>query len=153
MPDYEARIAELGLKLPESPPPIANYIPAVVVGNVLFLSCVLGSGSGGERLEGKLGADFTAEQGYAAARQSAIGHLARIKASIGSLDRVKRLVKVTGFVACTPDFVDHPAVINGASDLFVEVFGEAGRHARSAVGVPSLPLNAPVEVELIVEVE
>jgi enamine deaminase RidA (YjgF/YER057c/UK114 family) len=151
MPNYEARVAELGLSLPDSPAPIANYIPAVVSGNILFLSGVLGSGKGGERITGKLGADFTVQEGYDAARMSAIGHLARIRAAVGSLDRVSRIIKLNGFVACTPDFIDHPAVVNGASDLLVEVFGENGKHARSAVGVPSLPLDAPVEIELVIE--
>lgn len=153
MPNYEARVAELGLSLPESPAPIANYIPAVVSGNMLFLAGVLGSGKSGERLTGKLGTDFSVQEGYDAARMSAIGHLARIKAALGSLDRVRRIVKVNGFVACVPEFIDHPSVVNGASDLLVEVFGEAGKHARSAVGVPSLPLDAPVEIELVVEIE
>ena len=143
----EARLTELGITLPEAAAPIANYVPAVTSGKTIYLAGHLGPGTG------KLGANVSIEEGYAAARAAAIGQLARIQTECGSLDRVRRIVKVMGYVACTPDFTDHPRVMNGASDLLVEVFGEAGKHARSAVGVPSLPLDAPVEVEIVVEIE
>ena len=143
----EVRLKELGIELPEGMAPIANYVPAVTAGKVIYLAGHLGPGTG------KVGAGISIEEAYAAARAAAIGQLARIRTECGSLDRVKHVVKVTGYVACAPEFIDHPRVINGASDLLVEVFGEAGKHARSAVGVPSLPLDAPVEVEIIVEVE
>jgi enamine deaminase RidA (YjgF/YER057c/UK114 family) len=141
------RLTELGVTLPEATAPIANYVPAVTSGNTIYLAGHLGPGTG------KLGESVSIDEGYAAARAAAIGQLARIRTECGSLDRVRRIVKVMGYVACTPDFTDHPRVMNGASDLLVEVFGEAGKHARSAVGVPSLPLNAPVEVEIVVEIE
>ena len=156
----EERLRELGIELTGSTPsaagttaPIANYIPAVRAGNLLFLAGHLGAGPNGERLTGKLGAEFSVEEGYAAAREAAIRLLARVREEAGSLDRVRRVVKVVGFVNSTPDFIDQPRVVNGASDLLVDVFGEAGRHARSAIGVASLPLGAPVEIEMIVELE
>jgi enamine deaminase RidA (YjgF/YER057c/UK114 family) len=142
----EAKLKELGIVLPEATPPIANYVPAVTAGNVIYLAGHLGPGVG------KLGAGVSVEEAYESARAAAIGQLARIRSECGSLNRVMRVVKVMGYVACTPEFTDHPRVINGASDLLVEIFGEAGKHARSAVGVPSLPLDAPVEVEIIVEI-
>ena len=149
----EDKAKELGLDLGGASPPVANYVATVRTGNLVFVSGQLPTRSDGSRPIGKLGAEVSVEEGYDAARLAAVGLLARVRAETGSLDRVKRVVKVTGFVNATPDFTQHPRVINGASDLLAEVFGEAGRHARAAIGVGSLPLGAPVEVELIVEVE
>jgi enamine deaminase RidA (YjgF/YER057c/UK114 family) len=138
--------------LPPVPPPVANYVNAVRVGNWLFMA---GNTSGPEwTLRGKMGRDLTVEQGYQAARQAGLIMLAKIRAELGDLDRVKRLVKVLGMVNAADGFADTPKVINGFSDLMVEVFGETiGKHARSAVGMAALPSNMPVEVEMILEVE
>lgn len=149
----EQRASELGLDLSKRPTPAANYVPAVRTGNLLFLSGhVPPPAPDGTRASGKLGADLTVEEGYQVARSVATALLSTIKAELGSLDRVARVVKVLGMVNATPDFTQHPRVMNGASDLLVEVFGEIGRHARSAVGVGSLPGNVPVEIEMVVEV-
>lgn len=147
----EAKIAELGLDLTTNPP-MANYVPAVRSGKLVFLS---GHGpfQDGKLIRGKLGADLDVEAGQAAARAVVVQLLASLRAELGSLDAVARIVKLLCMVNCTPDFGDHPAVANGASDLLVEIFGEAGRHARSAVGMQSLPAGMAVEIELIVEVE
>lgn len=149
----EARLAQLGIALPPAPPPVASYVNAVRTGNLLFVS-----GKGPLPVDGKLpagrvGVEFTVEEGYRLARSTGLALLATLRAELGSLDRVRRIVKVLGLVAAPPDFGDHPKVINGCSDLLVEVFGEAGRHARSAVGVSSLPFVTPVEIELVAEVE
>jgi enamine deaminase RidA (YjgF/YER057c/UK114 family) len=147
----EARIKQLNLTLPAPSAPIANFVPAVRTGNLLFVS---GATAGADwTLRGKVGKDLTVEQGYQAARQVAINQLAVIRATLGSLDRVKRIVKVLGMVNSAEGFGDQPKVINGFSDLMVDVFGDAGKHARSAVGMAGLPGNQPVEVELILEVE
>jgi enamine deaminase RidA (YjgF/YER057c/UK114 family) len=147
----EARLKQLNITLPAPLPPVANYVGAVRVGNLLFIS---GTTAGPDwQLKGKLGKDLTVEQGYQAARQVGLNQLTNIKAALGSLDRVKRIVKVLGMVNSAEGFGDQPKVINGFSDLMVEVFGDAGKHARSAVGMAGLPGNQPVEVELIVEVE
>jgi len=146
-----ARLAELGITLPQVVPPLAAYVPAARTGSLVYTAGQLPMVDGALPQTGKLGAEVSAEQGYALARQCALNGLAAIDALVG-LDRVVRVVKVVGFVACDPAFTSHPAVVNGASELLGEVFGEAGKHARSAVGVPSLPLDAPVEVELIVEI-
>lgn len=149
----EKRIAELGISLPESPQPIANYVPTVRTGNLLF---VAGLGpaarADGSVPNGKVGRDLTQEEGYEAARLVGINLLARLKSSLGDLDRVVRVVKLLSMVNCAPEFTQQPAVANGCSDLLVEVFGERGRHARSAVGMASLPNDIPVEIEMIVEV-
>ncbi len=145
----ETRLASLGIKIPAPGAAAANYIPVVRSGSLLFVSGQT-SQSADEEYVGKLGQDFTVEQGQAAARICAIKVLASLKAELGSLDAVERFVKLTGFVNCTPEFTDAHKVINGASDLIVEVFGEAGRHSRSAVGMMSLPLGVAVEVEAIV---
>ena len=144
----EQKLRQLGLELPKPGAPVANYVNAVRSGNLLFLA-----GKGPGAVKGKLGREFTAEQGYQHARAVGIALLAVIKAELGSLDHVKRVVKVLGMVNAVPEFTDHPKVINGCSDLFVEVFGERGKHARSAVGMGSLPMGIPVEIECIVEVE
>ena len=149
----EKRLEELNLTLPELPKPVANYVPAVKAGNLLFVS---GHGPGrgeGKLYKGKVGNDLTIEDGYQSARQTALCLISTIKGAIGNLDKVKQFVKVVGFVNCTEDFTDQPKVVNGASDLFVEVFGNKGKHARSAVGMQQLPGGIPVEVEVIVEVE
>ena len=149
---HEARLKNLGLELPEAPKPVANYVPVVRVGDLLFLSGVLPSRDGQLIMTGKLGADLSVEQGVEAAKTAAMNALAIVKDHVGSLDRVKRIVKMVGHIASAPGFTDQPQVLNGASDLFVQIFGEAGRHARVAVGAAELPRRAPVEIELIVQV-
>jgi enamine deaminase RidA (YjgF/YER057c/UK114 family) len=149
----EAKLAEMGLSLPVPPAPVGNYVGAVQTGNLLFVS-----GHGPRRLDdstilvGKVGRDLTTEQAYDTAKAVMLNCLASIKRELGDLDRVQRVVKLLGMVNCTEEFVEPPKVINGASDLLVELYGEAGRHARSAVGMQQLPMNIPVEIEMIVEV-
>ena len=147
----EARIQELGLALPEAPAAGGTYSPVVIVGNMAYVSGQGPVGPDGKYLTGKVGDDLTEEQGIAAARVVGLTMLSTIRAQLGSLDRVKQVVKVLGMVNCTADFTTQPKVINGFSDLMVEVWGEAGRAARSAVGMGSLPGNIPVEVEAILE--
>ena len=151
--DAEAKLKELNIVLPVIGKPIANYVHLVRTGNLLFLAGKGPSNAEGVYTTGKVGKDLTLEQGKEAARLTAINQLAVLKAELGSLNKVKRIVKVLGMVNCEADFKDHPKVINGFSDLMVEIFGEKGKHARSAVGMSSLPLNMAVEIELIVEVE
>jgi enamine deaminase RidA (YjgF/YER057c/UK114 family) len=148
----DARLKELGITLPDAPKPVANYVPAVRSGNLVFVSGQV-SAAGGVAVKGKLGEGLSLEEGQKAARLCALAILAQVNAAVGSLDKVTRIVKLGGFVACAPEFDQHPAVINGASDLMVEVFGDKGKHARFAVGVPSLPLGFAVEVDAVVEVE
>jgi len=148
----EARLAELGITIPEVVPPLAAYQPAARTGNLVFTAGQLPARDGEMLAIGKLGADVSEEQGYACARQCALNALAAIRAEIGSLDDIVRVVKAVVFVASTPDFTGQPKVANGASELLGEVFGESGKHARSAVGVTALPLDVPVEVELVVEI-
>lgn len=145
--DPEKKLSDMGLALPPVSKPIANYVKAVRVGNLVFLA---GHTSD---LAGKVGKEVTIEQGYEAARQTGLSLLASLKAEIGDLRKVKRLVKVLGMVNCTEGFADQPKVMNGFSDLMVAVFGENGKHARSAVGMYALPNNKSVEIEMIVEVE
>jgi enamine deaminase RidA (YjgF/YER057c/UK114 family) len=152
MSSPEDRLAELGLKVPEVAKPVAAYVPAVRVGSFVYTSGQLPMVDGALPKTGKVGAEVTAEEGKALARQCALNALAAIRAEIGELSNVRRVVKVVGFVASAPDFTGQPGVVNGASELLGQVFGEAGVHARSAVGVAVLPLDAPVEIELIVEV-
>ncbi|MER2135709.1 MAG: RidA family protein [Arthrobacter sp.] len=147
----EQRLAELGLDLPPVAAPVAAYVPAVVSGNHVYTSGQLPFIDGALPAAGKVGAEVTAEDAKAYAARCAVNALAAIKAQIGDLDRVTRIVKVVGFVASDPSFTGQPGVINGASELLGQVFGEAGSHARSAVGVAVLPLDAPVEVEVIAE--
>ncbi|WP_285728103.1 RidA family protein [Psychromicrobium xiongbiense] len=147
----EARLAELGRPLPPVAAPVAAYVPAVVAGHQIFTSGQLPSVAGKLTVTGKVGAEVTAEQAKEAAAVAVVNALAAIKSVIGDLDRVTRVIKVVGFVASVPEFTGQPGVINGASELLGQVFGEAGMHARSAVGVAVLPLDAPVEVELLVE--
>ena len=149
----EQRLKELGIELAPATGPLANYVNAVRTGNLLYLA---GKGPGlpGQPMpSGKVGRDFTIEQGYEYARQTGLSLIAVMKAELGDLDKVTRIVKVLGMVNATPEFGHQPEVINGCSDLFVEVFGDRGRHARSAVGMGSLPRGIPVEIEVIVEVE
>ena len=148
----EKRLKQLGIELPEAPPPVANYVNAVRSGNLLFLSGKGPSAVEGLRPAGKLGREFNLEQGYKFARSTGLALLAVMRAELGSLDRVKRVVKLLGMVNAIPEFTDQPKVINGCSDLLVEVFGERGRHARSAVGMGSLPSGIPVEIEVVIEV-
>lgn len=147
------RLEGLGLKLPAVSPVIANYVPAVRSGNLVFLAGQVARGADGKMLTGKVGRDVTEAQAAEAARTCALQLLAALQAEIGDLAKVKRIVRVGGFVNCTDDFTAQPKVVNGASDLLVAVFGDAGRHARASVGVNSLPGGAPVEIELVAEVE
>jgi enamine deaminase RidA (YjgF/YER057c/UK114 family) len=147
----ESRLKTLGIELPAVPAPAANYVPSVRVGNLLFISGQV-SNIPGEKYLGKLGENMTVEEGQKAARACAISILANLKAATGDLEKVKRVVKLTGFVNCTATFDDAHKVVNGCSDLLVEVLGERGRHARSAVGMASLPLGFAVEVEAIAEI-
>ncbi len=150
---FEARLTELGIALPPAPKPVAAYIPAVRAGDLLFLSGTGPFKDGQIVFTGKLGKDLTAEQGYDAARLTLLNALAMVRQELGTLDRVVRVVRVTGHVASAEGFTQQPAVINGASDLLVQIFGEAGRHARLALGAAELPLNMAIELELILQVK
>jgi enamine deaminase RidA (YjgF/YER057c/UK114 family) len=150
--DPEAKLKELGITLPTPGAPIANYVNAMQTGNLLFLAGKGPLPQDGKDVVGRLGKDMTIEQGYQAARSTAIAHLAVLKKELGDLKRVQRIVKVLGMVNSDPAFTQQPAVVNGYSDLMVTVFGEKGKHARSAVGVATLPGGIPVEVEVIVEI-
>jgi enamine deaminase RidA (YjgF/YER057c/UK114 family) len=149
----EAKLAELGLTLPAPPTPVATYVPYVRTGNLVFLSGHGPMRDGKPIFVGKVGIDLSLQQGQEAARLTMLNLLATLKSAIGELDRVNRVVKLLGMVNCAPDFGQQPEVINGASDLLVTLYGERGRHARSAVGMGALPRGIPVEIEMIVEVE
>ena len=149
----ESRLAELGLELPEVATPAGAYVPAVISGNLVFTAGQIPLVDGKLMAEGRLGAEISAEAGKEIAQRCALNAIAAVKSVLGDLERVKKVVKVVGFVASTPDFTAQPGVVNGASELLQAVFGDRGIHARSAVGVAVLPLNSPVEVELIVEFE
>jgi enamine deaminase RidA (YjgF/YER057c/UK114 family) len=149
---YERRLKELGIELPLPPKPLATYVPAVRAGDLLFLSGVLPMREGQLAFTGKLGRELTVEQGAESARLAILNALAIAKQDLGTLDRITRIVKVVGHVASAEGFVQQPQVLNGASDLLVEIFGEAGRHVRVAVGAAELPRGAPVEIELILSV-
>jgi enamine deaminase RidA (YjgF/YER057c/UK114 family) len=149
----EARLKELGIVLPALAKPVANYVPYRIAGNVLYLSGQGPRDEKGNHLSGKLGAEISIEEGYRRARLVGLGLLAAMRDALGSLDRVDYIVKLLGMVNATPDFNDPPKVINGCSDLFVDVFGEAGRHARSAVGHVTLPNQISVEIEAIVAIK
>ena len=151
MPDQAERLKSLGIELPEMAAPVANYLPYSKTGNLLFIAGQISRTKDGSNLRGKLGQDMDVEEGYDAARSAAIYTLSAIANAAGSLSNVSRIVRMLGMVNCTADFGDQPDVINGASDLFVEVFGEAGRHSRAAVGMSSLPGGAAVEIEVICE--
>ena len=144
-----ARLQELGIELPEVSPPLASYVPVMIHGDLAFVSGQLPF-IDGDVVTGMLGKDVELDRAIAAARACGLMILAQLKAGIGSLDRVERIVKLGGFVASTPDFTDQHKVVNGASDLMFDVFGERGRHARAAVGVPSLPVGAAVEVDAVI---
>lgn len=147
----EQRIMELGIRLPTAPEPMANYVSVRRAGNMLYLS---GAGpflDGKPVIFGKIGAELSQEQGYEAARLAGLNLISQLRRELGELDRVRQFVKVQAFVASAPDFIQQPAVMNGASDVFAEVFGERGMHARTAVAVPVLPFNIPIEVDLVVE--
>ena len=149
----EAKLDSMGIVLPQPAVPVANFVNTVQVGNLLFLS-----GNGPKKLDGKfitgkVGSDLTIEEGYEAARLTGINQIAVLKSTLGDLSRVKRIIRVTGMVNATSDFNQHPAVVNGFSDLMVAVFGEKGKHTRAAVGMASLPFNIAVEIDLIVEIE
>ncbi|MGU3493547.1 RidA family protein [Xanthobacteraceae bacterium A53D] len=148
----EQKLAELGITLPVPNAPLANYVPSVRTGNLLFISGQVSLDGAGKISTGKLGAGLDIDAGRAAARLCGINLIAQMKVALGDLEKVVRVVKLIGFVNSAPDFTDHPKVINGCSDLLVDVFGDKGRHARSAVGIAALPFDAAVEVEAIVEV-
>lgn len=148
----DARLSELGITLPEAPAPAANYVPYVRTGNLVFVSGQISQGPDG-LIRGRLGDEMDVAAGAEAARRCGLSLIAQVRAALGGdLDRVRRVVKLTGFVNSTPDFTDQPKVINGCSDLMVEVFGDAGRHARAAVSAPALPLGVAVEIEAVFEV-
>jgi enamine deaminase RidA (YjgF/YER057c/UK114 family) len=149
----EARLKQLGIVLPRTPTPVANYVPFRLAGQLLFLSGQGPRDDNGNHLTGKVGADISVEEAYRRARRVGLGLLAAARDALGSLDRVEAVLKVLGMVNAVPDFKDHPKVINGCSDLFVEIFGEAGRHARSAVGMGSLPNQISVEIEAVLAVK
>lgn len=151
--DPEKRLKEMGIELIEPTRPVANYVKVVRSGNLLFLAGHGPTRADGTNITGKVGKDLTIEQGIEAARITAISLLSTIKSEVGDLKRVKRIVKVNGWVNCTDDFGDQPKIINGCSDLLVGVFGERGKHARAALGTNALPFNIAVEIEMVVEVE
>jgi len=152
MKNAEQRLVELGLKLPDAPQPVANYVPYLISGDQLFISGQVAKDDSGRVLTGLLGSNVSVEDGKLAARQAALSLLAQAKAALGDLGRVVHVLRLTGFVASTPEFSEHPTVINGASDLLVAVLGDAGRHTRSAVGVASLPLGTCVEIDAILKI-
>jgi enamine deaminase RidA (YjgF/YER057c/UK114 family) len=148
----DGKLAEMGIELPPAPAPLASYVPVVVSGDLAFVSGQVAAADGQLLWRGKLGADLGVEDGVEAARRCTLQILAALRSELGTLDRVTRIVKVTVFVASGDGFADQPKVANGASDLLAEIFDEAGRHARAAVGVAELPMGAPVEIELIAEI-
>ena len=153
MPRIEDRLAQLGYALPQPPEPAGNYLPANRSGNLVWLAGVGSRLADGQRITGKLGADLSVAEGYQAARLCALNLLARMKAELGDLDQVARILKVVGFVNSAPDFGGQAQVVDGASDLFVDLFGDAGRHSRSAPGMAALPGNIAVIVECVIEVK
>jgi len=148
----ESKLIDLGLTLPRPPDPVGAYLPALQVGDLLFLSGTTCYENGKFLFTGRVGEELTLEQGYLAARQAALNLLSNIKATLGDLDRVERVVKLNGYVNSANDFDRQPEVINGASELFITLFGERGRHARTSIGVSHLPAHIPVEIELIIQV-
>lgn len=147
----DARLKQLGIELPQAAKPAANYVPFVIAGGLLFTAGQVPVWNGEVRFKGRLGDGLSVDDGYQAARLCGLNLIAQAKAAAGNLDKIKRVVKLGGFVACTAEFTDHPKVLNGASDLMAEVFGDAGKHARFAVGAASLPLGVAVEVDGIFE--
>lgn len=152
-PDFEKRLTELQIELVDPGPPVANFVHSVRSGNLVFLAGQGPRRADGTWVQGKVGRNMSIEEGYAAARLTAVNLLSSLKAQIGDLNRVKQVVKVHGMVNSDESFTDQPKVMNGCSDLLVEVFGDRGRHARAAVGMAALPFGIPVEIEMIVEVE
>jgi enamine deaminase RidA (YjgF/YER057c/UK114 family) len=150
--DLNARLIELGLTLPKPPQPIGSYLPAQQVGELLFLSGTTCYADGVPLYHGRVGAELTLEQGYAAARQTMLNLLSVIKSTLGDLDRVERVIKLNGYVNSAPDFDRQPEVINGASELLESIFGERGKHARTSIGVSSLPGRIPVEIEMVIQI-
>lgn len=150
--ETEDRMKSLGLELPEAPKPVANYVSAVRTGNYVFTSGHIPSVKGELKAKGKMGGELTVEEGYECAKITALNCLAAVKSLIADLDRVNRIIRVTGFVNSALGFTEQPKVLNGASDLLVEIFGERGKHSRLAIGAGELPGGAPVEVEMVVEV-
>jgi len=153
MRDYEGKMKELGLSIPEIPPPAGAYVPAVKSGNLVFCSGQGPYKDGSQTYIGQVGSDVSLEEAYQAARIAGLNCLAEIRSVIGSLNRISRVVQIRGFVNSAPDFHDQPKVVNGASELMLEIFDESGKHARSALGTNNLPGNIPVEVEMVVEVK
>ena len=153
MQNIEERLVQLGITLPSVPAPMANYVPFTLTGNLLYLSGQGPKTDDGDWIRGQVGKDVSVEQAYQAARLIGMRLLAVAQGALGSLQRIKRVIKVNGFVNAVPEFQDQPAVINGCSDLFVDLLGDAGRHARSAIGVSNLPLGIAVEIEAIFEVD
>ena len=149
----EARLATLGITLPNAPNPVANYVPFCLSGNLLFISGQVSKAADGTIASGRLGGGMTVTEGNAAARLCALNILAQAKAALGNLDRVAQIVRLNGFVNAAPEFTEHPQVLNGASDVMVEVLGDKGRHTRVAVGVSSLPLGCAVEVDAVLLVD
>lgn len=149
----EQRLKELNITIPNPPRPVASFVPCVLVGDILYVSGQGPFEQGEQKYSGRLGSDLTIEEGYDAARLTILNSLGVIKEEFGSLDKVKRIIKLLGIVNSAPDFCDQPKVINGASDLLIKIFGEAGKHARSAIGVNTLYANIPVEVEIIVQMK
>ncbi len=150
----EAKLKELGIEIPPAAAPLANYVPFAIEGKLVFISGQVPRGADGKlKFVGKVGKDLTEKDGYDAARLCALNGLAQLKAAAGSLDKVKRIVRLGGFVNCVPEFMNQPQVINGASDLVVQIFGDKGRHARTAVGVGSLPANVAAEVDIVAALE
>jgi enamine deaminase RidA (YjgF/YER057c/UK114 family) len=149
----EARLATLGIALPAAPNPVANYVPSCLTGNLLYVSGQISKAADGSIVSGRLGGGMTVAEGREAARLCALNILSQAKAALGSLDRIVQIARLTGYVSATPEFTEHPQVINGASDLMVEVLGDKGRHTRVAVGVSSLPLGCAVEVDAILIVD
>ena len=149
----EDKLRQMGLELPEPPKPVAAYVPCVRTGNLVFVSGQIAREKSVLRFSGHVGGNLTLEEGKQAARLCALNGLSAVKQEVGSLERIRRIVKLTGFVACAAGFLDQPKVVDGASALLIELFGEKGQHSRSAVGVIELPLGSAVEVEMIVEIE
>jgi enamine deaminase RidA (YjgF/YER057c/UK114 family) len=149
----EARLATLGIVLPEAPNPVANYMPSCLSGNLLFISGQISKAGDGTIAMGRLGGGMTVAEGRAAARLCALNILSQARAALGGLDRIAQIARLTGFVSATPEFTEHPQVMNGASDLMVEVLGDKGRHTRVAVGVSSLPLGCAVEVDAVIVIQ
>lgn len=149
----EAKLKQLGIELPQPPQPVGSYVPIQVVGNLVFTSGQTARINGVRRYLGKVGRDVSKDEAYLSARDAALNCLASIGEAVGSLDRVKRIIKVTGFVNSAPGFNQQPDVVNGASDLLMDIFGDAGRHSRTAVGAAELPFDASIELEMIVEIE